>query len=297
MIDGGVARKVPGAGVELALVEAGDRTQPTLVLVHGYPDTKEIWDAVMERLARRFHVVAYDVRGAGASSAPRGPAAYDFERLADDLLAVTEAVSPGSPVHLVGHDWGGIAGWELAAMPRLQDRLASFTTIAGPSLRVLSERLTEQLRHGRLLALAGTLRRSWYVLALCTPGVPTLAWRGPLGRGGWRRHLRHVERLPVDGSHPQPTLMHDALHGVNLYRRNILWRTGPRPGDGTVGVPVQVIVPSDDHFISSRYYDGAERYARALRWRTVPGSHWAPRSQPDVVAQWIAEFVDDVESG
>jgi NAD(P)-dependent dehydrogenase (short-subunit alcohol dehydrogenase family)/pimeloyl-ACP methyl ester carboxylesterase len=297
VIDGAVARRVSSHGVELAVVEAGERGRPTVVLVHGYPDRKELWAGVAQRLAGRFHVVAYDVRGAGESSVPRGPAAYDFEALADDLLAVIDAVSPGEPVHLVGHDWGGIAGWELAAMPRVAGRLASFTTIAGPSLRMVGKRVSDQLRHGRLLALAGTVRRSWYVLALCTPGLPTLAWRGLIRREGWRRKLRYIERVPLDGSYPQPTLLGDAVRGANLYRRNILWRRGPRPAVGPLSVPVQLIVPTGDHYISPRYYDGAERYAPQLRRRIVPGSHWSPLAQPALLAEWIGEFAAEASRG
>jgi len=51
-------------------------------------------------------VIAYDVRGAGASSRPRDDRAYDLTVLADDMTAVIDAVSPGRPVHVVGHDWG-----------------------------------------------------------------------------------------------------------------------------------------------------------------------------------------------
>ena len=33
--------------------------------VHGYPDTQAVWALVVERLAARFHVVTYELRGAG----------------------------------------------------------------------------------------------------------------------------------------------------------------------------------------------------------------------------------------
>ena len=36
---------------------AGDADRPTVVLVHGYPDTQAVWGSVVERLAARFHVV------------------------------------------------------------------------------------------------------------------------------------------------------------------------------------------------------------------------------------------------
>ena len=134
MIEGVQQRTVARGSVTLSVLEAGERSRPTIVLVHGYPDTKEVWAPVIERLATDFHVVAYDVRGAGASSAPRGPAAYRLERLASDFAAVCDAVAPGERVHLVGHDWGGVQGWEFVTSPRFEGRIASFTTISGPAL-------------------------------------------------------------------------------------------------------------------------------------------------------------------
>src|SRR5262249_26163868 len=76
---------VHSGDVRIAALRAGDPTGPTVVLVHGYPDTKEFWTPVMSRLATRFHVIAYDVRGAGASSAPVETAAYGYRCLGNDL--------------------------------------------------------------------------------------------------------------------------------------------------------------------------------------------------------------------
>ena len=65
-------RRVQGDGVELAVFESGPEGAPTVVLVHGFPDTQAVWDGVAEILAERFHVVAYDVRGAGDSPGSSG---------------------------------------------------------------------------------------------------------------------------------------------------------------------------------------------------------------------------------
>ncbi len=60
---------------------------------------------------------------------------------------------------------------------------------------------------------------------------------------------------------------------------------------------MQLIAPSGDRFIPDSYYDAAERIAPQLRRRTVAGSHWAQRSEPDLVARWIKEFVSETEAG
>ena len=64
-------RRVRGSGVDLAVTELGDRGRPTVLLVHGFPDTSAVWAPVAQLLATSgFHVVAYDVRGAGDSGVP-----------------------------------------------------------------------------------------------------------------------------------------------------------------------------------------------------------------------------------
>src|ERR1044072_9093249 len=74
-------RCVESGDATLAVFERGDPGDPTVLLVHGYPDTHRLWDGVADRLAERFHVVTYDTRGTGASTGPKGMAGYRTERL------------------------------------------------------------------------------------------------------------------------------------------------------------------------------------------------------------------------
>lgn len=115
---------VRSGDVTLAARAWGDPVRPTVVLVHGYPDNSEVWDALAGLLARDFHVVAYDVRGAGQSTAPTRTHAYRLGKLTDDFVAVIDAVSPNRPVHLVAHDWGSIQGWAFVTEERLRGRIA-----------------------------------------------------------------------------------------------------------------------------------------------------------------------------
>jgi pimeloyl-ACP methyl ester carboxylesterase len=285
---------VSSGGVSLAAVEAGDPEGQTVILIHGYPDTKSMWLPVIDRLAPEFHVVAYDVRGAGGSSAPRGSAAYRLSALAEDFAAVREAVAGPRPVHLVGHDWGGVQGWEFVTAARFEGLIASFTTIAGPALGHAVHAARAPLSDGRVGRSLGRLRRSWYVVPLCLPGGPTLTWRLALGGDRWRRALATVDGVPVDDDYPASTIVQDGLHGANLYRANIARRMLQPPALGAPHAPVQLLVPTRDRFIPESYYDAARRLAPDLRAHTVPGSHWAPRCQPDLVAGRIAEFVRDV---
>ncbi|MEU9142411.1 SDR family oxidoreductase [Streptomyces sp. NPDC048349] len=286
-------RWVSTGGVELCVAELGDTAQPTVILVHGYPDSKEVWSEVAERLAARFHVVLYDVRGHGRSTAPqplRG--GFSLEKLTDDFLAVAEAVSPDRPVHLVGHDWGSVQGWEFATVARTEGRIASFTSMSGPSLdhfgHWIKKRMTRPTPR-RAAQLLGQGVKSWYVYMLHTPVLPELAWRGPLGKR-WPALLERLEKVPA-GSYPTASLPSDAAHGAWLYRDNVRPRLRrPRP-DAFAHVPVQLITPTGDAFLSERLYDDLELWAPDLVRRTLPAKHWVPRTRPDQLAAWITDFV------
>ena len=275
--------------VSLAVSEDGAPDRPTVVFIHGYPDTHRIWDPVRGRLSGEFHTVAYDVRGAGGSTAPRGTAAYDLERLGDDLLAVLDAVAPDRPVHLVGHDWGGLQGWEFATLPRFRGRLASFTAVAAPSLdQVGLSGLELRRRPWQLLARA---RRSWYILVLLTPGGPELAWRVLVSEKRWRTELQRTGEVPASADYPRSTLASDGVNGANLYRRNIPRRMVSPRRDAFAHVPVQLIIPTRDRYIPLAYYENASSHTSSLQRHELDATHWAPLSHAEAVADLIAAFV------
>ncbi|WP_329553991.1 SDR family oxidoreductase [Streptomyces sp. NBC_00696] len=298
-LEGARERRVRTGGVELCVAELGDASNPTVVLVHGYPDSKEVWSEVASRLADRFHVVLYDVRGHGRSTAPqplRG--GFTLEKLTDDFLAVADAVSPDRPVHLVGHDWGSVQSWEFVTVERTRGRIASFTSMSGPSLdhfgHWINKRLTRPTprRVGQLL---GQGAKSWYVYLLHTPVLPELAWRGPLGTR-WPKILERVEKVPR-GDYPTSSLRTDAAHGAWLYRDNVRARLRrPRP-DAYAHAPVQLVTPLGDAFLSERLYDELELWAPGVVRHTLQAKHWVPRTRPDQLASWITEFVATHESG
>ncbi|MFD8613210.1 SDR family oxidoreductase [Streptomyces sp. NPDC059631] len=298
-LEGARERRVRSGEVELCVAELGDPGRPTVVLVHGYPDSKEVWSEVAGRLRDRFHVVLYDVRGHGRSTAPRPlRGGFTLDKLTDDFLAVADAVSPDEPVHLVGHDWGSVQSWEFVTVARTEGRIASFTSMSGPSLdhfgHWINSRLTRPTprRVGQLL---GQGAKSWYVGVLHAPALPELAWRGPLGKR-WPKLLQRLEQVPA-GDYPTASLPQDAAHGAWLYRDNVRTRLRrPRP-DARAHAPVQLIVPAGDVFLSERLYDDLEQWVPHLVRRTLPARHWVPRTRPDRLADWITEFVDTVEDG
>jgi haloacetate dehalogenase len=93
-------------GVEIAYVTGG--SGPPVLLLHGYPQTKELWSKVAPKLAETFTVVAADLRGYGASSKPAMAAdesTYSFRAMANDQVLLMQSLG-FERFHAVGHDRG-----------------------------------------------------------------------------------------------------------------------------------------------------------------------------------------------
>jgi len=272
-------------GLELAVWETGDPARETIVAVHGYPDDHTVWDGMVELLADRFHVVTYDVRGAGGSEGPSARAGYRIPQLVADLGSVLDAVVPGKRVHLLAHDWGSIQCWGAVTDPAYATRLASYTSISGPDLDMAAVWLRD-LRRGagpRLRQLAA----SYYILGFQLPLLPEkLIERGVLDRlvtGSKRRGLeRHVTVAGPDHG--------DAVNGLELYRANFLGKmAGARPR--RTDVPVQVLAPADDpHVTVPLALEAPVPYCSDLTASEIRGNHWVVSADPALVAARVVEF-------
>lgn len=260
-------------------------TGPAVVLVHGFPDTQDVWTAVAERLAADFTVVTYDVRGAGRSTAPPRHDGYRRERLVDDLVAVLDATVPDGPVHLVGHDWGSVQLWEAvlteADDPRLRGRLASFTSISGPPLDLVGHYFRHHLRRRDLGRVLDQARRSWYVGAFQVPLVPELVLSA--GPGLARTAIERLEHVRFG-----PTFVTDVRHGINLYRQNVGL---PARGLRHTSVPVRLVVPLRDRYLSPALYEDLPAMVERLSRVDVDASHWVVRHEADTVARTVADHV------
>jgi pimeloyl-ACP methyl ester carboxylesterase len=273
-------------GVSLAVYESGDPEAPTIVAVHGYPDNHAVWDGVAALLAERFHVVTYDVRGAGESDKPVSRSAYRMPQLTDDLAAVIDAVSPDHAVHLLGHDWGSIQAWPAVTGARLAGRIATFTSVSGPSLDYSGAWLRKVHKHPR--ASARQLAHSYYIALFQLPGLPEFAARHGLLDRATRRGTRRAAATPVE----PPRSEADKVNGLSLYRANMIGRM-TRPQPVPASIPVQVIVPDRDPFVTTDLaVQAAKPWVADLTLRPISGGHWVVSERPDVIARLTSEFID-----
>jgi pimeloyl-ACP methyl ester carboxylesterase len=126
---------------QLTVDTAGAAPSPPVLLLHGFPQTRQMWREQLRALAAvGFHAVAPDQRGYSAGARPSDVAAYAAEMLIADALALMDTVD-ASRFHLVGHDWGGQLAWLIAG--RHPDRVMTLTVLSRPHPAAFARAMTE----------------------------------------------------------------------------------------------------------------------------------------------------------
>ena len=141
------------------VIDTGPLEGDPVVLLHGFPERASSWGTVAARLhAQGLRTLAPDQRGYSPRARPRTRLSYRLPALVADLEALVDRV--GRPVHLVGHDWGAVVAWGLAA--RRPDLVRSLTAASVP-------------HPGAYVAAclrSSQLRDSWYFLLFAIPFLP-----------------------------------------------------------------------------------------------------------------------------
>ncbi|MFP6599554.1 MAG: alpha/beta hydrolase, partial [Deltaproteobacteria bacterium] len=127
-----VHRETVVNGVRLHYVESG--TGPLVLLLHGFPEFWYSWRQQIPKLVGAgLRVIAPDLRGYNLSDKPQGRRAYCIRELVADMAGLIEQAGVDRAA-VVGHEWGGIVAWYLAARrPELVERLVLLNAPPPPS--------------------------------------------------------------------------------------------------------------------------------------------------------------------
>ncbi|MDQ3009867.1 MAG: alpha/beta hydrolase [Acidobacteriota bacterium] len=110
-------------GVKIHYAALGDKKNPLIVMIHGFPDFWYTWRDQMEALSKDYYCVAIDQRGYNLSDKPKGMENYDIRLLVGDVAAVVKHLGREKAI-IVGHDWGGIVSWTTAMfLPQMVEKL------------------------------------------------------------------------------------------------------------------------------------------------------------------------------
>ncbi|ORW32414.1 short-chain dehydrogenase [Mycobacterium paraense] len=284
-------------GARIAVYEEGNAEGPTVVLVHGFPDSHVLWDGVVPLLAERFRVIRYDNRGVGLSAAPKPVSAYTMARFADDFAAVIGELSPGGPVHVLAHDWGSVGIWEYLKRPGAGDRVASFTSVSGPSQDQLVEYIFGGLRRPwrprRFVRAISQALRLTYMVFFSIPVLAPLFLRLALSVPALRRNA--VDNIPADKIHHSAKLPSDAARSVKTYPANYFRSFSRKRELRVIDVPVQLIVNTRDKYVRPYGFDDTARWVPRLWRRDIRAGHFSPMSHPQVMAAAVHDFADLID--
>lgn len=159
-------RRVAGDGVMLALLDEGEGQ--AVLMLHGFPDSARLWrHQVPALVGAGMRVIAPDLRGFGESDKPAAVDEYAIARSVADMIAVLDGLGI-ERAHVVGHDFGAVVAWALAATaPARVERLVAMS-VGHPGTR--REPTIEQRR------------RAWYQLLFQFEEVAETL----LGRDDWK---------------------------------------------------------------------------------------------------------------
>jgi len=149
---------VPTNGTELHTVAAGEGY--CVILLHGFPQSWYEWRHVLPVLAKRFRVIAPDLRGMGDSQ-PHNTG-QDRRTLATDIRGLLDALGFDRAV-IIGHDYGGAVAQRFALdFPEAVERLVCIDIPYYPVLPPFSQRLWSPAQ----------LVHSWYMFLHLDPVLP-----------------------------------------------------------------------------------------------------------------------------
>lgn len=274
-------------GVTLSVLDGGGREREAVLLLHGFPEGRLAWRHQIGPLRERgFRAVAPSLLGYDESDKPEDVRRYRLDALVNDVLGLADAlVGPSVPVSIVGHDWGGVLAWRLAA--DAPDRVRRLVVLNAPMIEVW-RRVVPRSLHQCL--------KSWYVLAFQVPWLPE--WIAGLGNAWLLGALMRRSARPGTFSSAELDLYRRAWSGPGALRAMIHWyranvgaalREPPR-----IAVPALILWGERDVALTSALATASlARCERGTLLLFPEATHWLQHDEPEIVSRLIAGFLAD----
>jgi len=273
-------------GIDLHVVAAGEESAPLVVLLHGFPEFWYGWRRVIGPLVEAgYRVLVPDQRGYNRSEKPDGVGSYRLAELTRDAVALI-GTEDRERAAIVGHDWGGVVAWAVAARhPEVVDRL---TVVNAPHPTAYRR---------QLLSNPEQLRRSWYALAFQLPWLPERVAR----YDGYRVLERALRGTAAPGTFRDDELARyrrawdrkGALTGMlNWYRAAA--RYPPRIPTDRIEPPTLVVWGADDAaLVPSLAVDSAMLCSDGRLELLSETSHWVPHEAPARLTEELLAHLAD----
>ncbi|QDV75958.1 alpha/beta fold hydrolase [Botrimarina mediterranea] len=269
-----IAIEVDNARLVYAAAGSPYPQAPTLVLVHGFPLSRAMWQAQLEGLSPRCRVVAPDLRGYGESSFGDWPAAGEtpsLDRYADDLEALIASLQADGPVVLVGFSMGGYIALNMARRcPDAFDALVLMDTRAAAdddTARATRLKMADHIHEWGAARVAELMRPKLF--AMDTP----------------ERIVQETVAV-ISATDPAAIAASQLAMAARPDSTGLL---------GSIAKPTLVVVGEHDAISPSAEMRGIAAAIPGARFVEVPGvGHMAPVEAPEAVNAALAEFAESL---
>ena len=273
--------------IALHVVLAGPANGKPLIFLHGFPEFWFGWRRQIDHfVSSGYRVIIPDQRGYNLSDKPAGIASYSIDLLAKDVVGILDQVA-SSKAFVVGHDWGAVVAWYLAA--RYSEKVSRTAMLCVSHPRILIK---------NLITNPAQLRRSWYMFFFQLPWLPEFILR----RGDWGQLVRVLRNTSPSSLFSDSDLEHykeawakeGALTAMlNWYRAALL-----RPSNLTLGpeasrvkVPALLIWGKHDQFVCETMATESLQYCDDGRLEMFDGAtHWIQHEEPARVNNLLSKF-------
>ncbi len=312
---------VTSNGIRLRVAEQGEG--PLVLMLHGWPESWYSWRHQLPWVANLgYRAVAPDLRGYGASDAPRPVDAYAMRELCADVVGLIDHYGERSAV-LVGHDWGAMVAWQCALLA--PERISSVIALSVPYSGRSRVPPTEALR-------ARNGENFYYMLYFQEPGVAEAEFdadpHGILSRlyvspdapresprirdrkasaGGWIDRLGAPKELPTwlgaeDLAYYVSEFARRGFRGGINYYRNLdrNWRDTPQLAGAKLAQPAYFVAGARDVVLAGHDADWLESLMRPSvpelrRIELIPRvGHWVQQEAAQPVNLLLREFLEEL---
>src|SRR4051812_42491008 len=259
--------------MSLAYIDRG--AGPVVVLLHGFPLSKDMWRHQLEALAEGHRVIAPDLRGHGESPAPEG--AYEMDAMADDVVELLDRLEISEPVVVGGLSMGGYVA--LALVLRHPERVRGLMLI---DTRAAAD--TPEAARLRVETAKGVLR-SRSTQAMIETMVPRI-----FGKTTLEKHPGKIEPMLAVMEQTTPQGVAGALRGMAV-------RPDRRAALPSIDVPTLVMVGQDDVISPPSEAREISQAIPRARLEVIPAAgHLAPYENPAAANAVILRFLEGLEA-
>lgn len=261
---------------------AGDRENPPVLLLHGISRSLEDWSEQVERLSRRFYVIAPDQPGFGFSARRDGIA--DLKALADGVAATLAELGEVRPCHVIGNSLGGAVAMQLLASH--PDRVASLTLVDSAGF---GSEVTPLLR---LLSLPGLGR---YAATHSTPAGTRLMERRIFADPALATPERVAHALRIAAQPGTGAFLYEIANHLGTARGvRPQWRDELLSAVAAHPRPTLLIWGDRDRILPAAHLEAARRQFPGAQVHLFNGTGHMPQiERPDEFADLVTAFVEN----